>query len=153
MSRTSLTVNIVDATMGLDAMAKRSHQLEPAFQEIKTAMKVDQKEHREDESGPDGHWAPRKASTIAAAKSHHKGRLVPRKILGKLPTAVSYKALPLGVEGESRIKWSLTQQDGGPVGRGVVLPARPFLWISDKLSAKAEGIIAGKLVSAFGGGR
>lgn len=151
MSRLSVTVDIGDVEKGLDAMLKRAHQLEPAFEEIKEEMKADQKDHRENEAGPDGRWAARKASTIADAKAHHKGRLVPRKILGKLPTAVTYKALPLGVFGESRIKWSEAQQEGGPVGRGAVLPARPFLWISDQLMARSTAIIERKLTASFGG--
>lgn len=145
----SATVNIGDVEQGLDAMERRAHALGPAFAEIKSAMKLDQREHRDDQAGPDGKWSPRAASTIAMAKQRHKR--LPRRVLGKLPTAVAYKSTALGAVGESRVKWSLSQQDGGRVGRGAVLPARPFLWISDKLLAAAAEIVDRKLAEAWGG--
>lgn len=145
----SATIDIGDVEKGLSAMSKRAKSLGSAFDEIKVAMKADQKDHREQQSGPEGSWQGRAMSTIAAAKRHH--RRLPRKILGKLPTAVSYKALPYGAFGESRVKWSLSQQDGGRVGHGAKLPERAFLWLSDKLLDFAANVVTKSLESAWGG--
>lgn len=149
----SATVDIGDVEQGLEAMQRRAHQLGPAFVEVKAAMKVDQREHREAQSGPEGKWPGRAASTLAAAK--HRKKKLPRKILGKLPTAIAYKALPFAAIGESRVRWSQIHQDGGHVGRGhrALLPARPFLWISDKLLRATESILERVLLAAWGGAR
>lgn len=148
---TSVNIEIDEVVDGLDATGKRAHRLGPAFVEIKAAMKLDQREHREQEMGPDGKWSPRKASTLKSEKLHHKGRVVPRKILGKLPTAVTYKAIGSGAFGESKIRWSESQQGGGRVGKGAMIPARPFLWVSDKLARTSEEIIERHIIGKAGG--
>ena len=99
----SARVDVSDVIEGLDKLGTRSKTLGPAFRALKDAMKADQRDHREKEAGPDGKWAPRAASTIAAAKEHHKR--LPRRILGKLTTAISYRALAERLIGESRVKW------------------------------------------------
>lgn len=144
----SATLDIGDVEKGLDAMQRRSKALGPAFQALKKPMREDQKEHRKTKTGPSGSWAPRSAATLAA---HHGKRKLARTLLGKLPTAVSYKATAHGVTGESKVKWSAVHQEGGSAGHGAKIPARPFLWISDKLLDLAVNIIDTALVAAFGG--
>lgn len=141
----SATVDIGDVEDGLSAMERRSKQLGPTFQSLKAPMRDDQKEHAKQKVGPDSSWPPRLPSTIA---SHKK---LPRKLLGRLPTAVSYKATGYSVTAESLVKWSLAHQEGGTVGRGARLPARPFLWISDKLLEVAAEALTKALAAAFGG--
>lgn len=143
------TVDFRDAFKGLDAMGKRDVVL-PAMRALKAPLRLDQREHAKAKSGPDGGWAPRAASTLARHKYKPK---LPSRQLGRLPTAVSYLANVHGVSGESRIPWSAVQQDGGTVGHGARLPARPFLWISEKLMAIAVDEVSKAAVTAFGGGR
>ena len=146
----SATIDIGDVEKGLDAMERRAHTLGPVFNALKKPMRDDIAEHRKAKTGPDGAWAPRSAATIAAA---HGKRKLARNILGRLPTAVSYKATSFSLIGESKVKWSGVQQDGGRVGRGSVLPAREFLWIGDSLLVIAESVIADAMLTAYGGGR
>ncbi len=141
------TVDIGDVEKGLEAMRRRARQLGPVFQALKGPMRVDQKEHRTAKAGPDGAWAPRSAATLAS--KHH--RRLARSILGRLPTAVSYKATGNSLVAESRVKWSGVHQDGGIVGRGAKIPARPFLWLSSKLLDIAVDVIDRALITAYGG--
>jgi hypothetical protein len=129
-------------------MQRRARQLGPAFQELKKPLRLDQRDHAKKRHGPDTLWAPRAASTTARLLT---GGHRPKKLLGRLPTAVSYTASATGVRGVSRAKWSAAQQDGATVGHGSRLPARPFLWISDEMLTKAEDVIGGALVRAYGG--
>ncbi len=144
----SATVDIGDVEQGLAAMERRTRTLGPVFAALKKPMKADQQEHRKDKSGPDGSWAPRAAST-----SHDGKRKLARPILGRLPSAVSYKASPTGVTGESRVAWSGAHEDGAVVGHGARLPARVFLWLSDKLLEVAVEAIDKALIAAYEGGR
>lgn len=142
-------VDVSDVIDGLDKLGSRAKTLGPAFRALKVAMKADQREHRDEQAGPEGKWAPRAASTIAAAKEHHKR--LPRRILGRLTTAISYRAMAEALIGESRVKWSLSHQEGGIVGRGARLPARPFLWMSDQFLSFGEWVFANVLERAWKG--
>jgi phage gpG-like protein len=143
--RTSVSIDIGDVEKGLDAMERRAHALAPAYARIKGLMKEDQRDHAKTQSGPEGKWPARSAAT----RQHH--RRLPRRILGKLPTAVAYRATATGAIGESRVKWGAAHQDGARVGRGSRLPARPFLWISDDLASKSADVIGKVVTEAFGG--
>ena len=145
---TTVHMDLGDVDKGLDALGRKS-VLAAAMKDLKKPMKLDQREHAKAKSGPEGSWAPRAASTLASyARSKKK---LPKKLLGRLPTAVGYRATLYSVIAESRVAWSASQQDGGTVGRGARLPARPFLWISDKLMVEAEEVLTNKLLAAYGG--
>jgi hypothetical protein len=145
------TVDISDVEKGLDAAQRRGHNLKPAFAELKKPMRDDQRDHGKRQRGPFGSWARRSPNTLAFYRSHGRGR-VPRP-LGRLSTAVKYTATAFGLSGESRAKWSEAQQEGGTVGRGVRLRARPFLWLSTKLLDLTEEVIERTILGAYGGGR
>ncbi len=147
----SATVDIGDVEAGLDAMQKRAHALGPAFRELKIPFKADQKDHGRRKSGPFGAWARRAPSTLAAYRASGKRRL-PRP-LGKLLSAITYAATTTGVSAESKVGWSDVHQDGGTVGRGSKIPARPFLWISRRLLDVAEDVFNRVMLTAFGGGK
>lgn len=148
LSATIASIDFGDALKGLDAMGRRG-VLAPAFKTLKAPLRIDQREHAAAQSGPGGSWAPRAQSTID--RHRNKPRL-PRKQLGRLPTAVSYSASARGVVGESRVAWSSIHQDGGTAGHGARIPARPFLWISDKFLGIATDALTGVVLAAFGGG-
>lgn len=148
---TSVHIDLGDVDKGLDAMARRS-VLHAALLDIKLPMRTDQKEHAKAKTGPEGSWAPRAASTMAArAKARKSGRKFPSRLLGRLPTAVSYRVTANAVIAESRIGFSEIHQDGGTAGKGARIPARPFLWISDQLMHTAEDVVTSKLLAAYGG--
>lgn len=142
------TIDIGDVEKGLEAMERRARALGPAFVELKTPLRLDQRDHAKKRQGPESIWAPRAQSTVARlATGGHR----PKRLLGKLPGAVTYSADATGVRGVSRARWSAAQAEGASVGHGARLPSRPFLWISDDMFAKAENVLGAALVRAYGG--
>jgi len=142
------TLDIGDVEEGLAAMQRRAHALGPAFRELKTPLRLDQRDHSKKREGPSAMWAPRAASTMAKLRA---GGRRAKKPLGKLSGAVAYTATATAVRARSRVLWSGVHQDGGTVGRGARLLARPFLWISDDMLRIAENTLGGALVRAYGG--
>lgn len=142
---------------GFDDMRRASRELGSVFREIRPVMRADQKDHASKAAGPDGKWAPRAASTLgrmSRGSRRFKGtrrRKLSRRPLGRLVTAVTYSASKAGVFATSRVAWSNVHQEGGRVGRGARLPARPFLWISDSLADTAARAIAEHVAGAMGG--
>lgn len=143
------TLDLGDVERGLEAMARRARALGPVFRELKTPLRLDQRDHSKKREGPSALWAPRAASTMARMRA---GGRRARKPMGRLPGAVSYRATASSVSGRSRVLWSGIHQDGGTVGHGARIPARPFLWISDGMLQIAEDTLGAALVRAYGGG-
>jgi phage gpG-like protein len=140
------TVDIADVERGLAAMEHRSRTLGPVFTGLKKPLRDDQREHKKAKSGPESPWAPRAEST-----KHGGTRKLARSLLGRLPSAVKYSSTPLSVVAESRVGWSEAHQEGATVGHGARLPARPFLWLSDKLLDIAAEALVAALERAWGG--
>jgi phage gpG-like protein len=150
MVRFRIDLDLSDVELRLAAMRRRSRSLSPAFREIGKAMRLDQRDHAKEREGPEGEWPKRSPRTLAKLRA---GGRRARRPLGKLVRAVTYRATKLGAVAESRIAWSGIHQHGGVAGRGAKIPARPFLWISEKLFREAERILEVTLVRAFEGGR
>ncbi len=162
MLRLSATVDIRDADEGLAAM--EHVRLAPVFKELGKPLRDDQRDHAKKQEGPEGSWPKRSAHTAARIASARrsarrkkdrtaKKRRLPRKILGRLPTAISMKTSASGVVIESKVAWSGIHQEGGTAGRGARIPARPFLWISERFLDLAAEKLAKAGVRAFLGGR
>ena len=145
---TYAVLDLGDVERGLEAMRRRAHQLGPAFRELKKPLRLDQRDHAKKRQGPEALWAPRAASTAARLLT---GGHRPKKLLGRLPTAVSYLANATGVAGVSRARWSAAQAEGATVGHGARLQPRVWLWISDDMLRTAEDVIGSALVRAYGG--
>lgn len=145
---------------------ERARRLRPAFREIRKPMRQDQRAHASEERGPGGAWPPRSPLTEARRKARNKGvratkamraiaitkfkkRPTPKRILGRLPNAVVYVVGDLFIRATSRVPWSAAQQDGGRVGRGAILPARPFLWLSSTLLGKARDVLGAFIVKGW----
>lgn len=146
---TFATLDADDAVAGLDAMQRRAHALGAAFRALKQPLKLDQRDHAKKRMGPRGPWAPQAASTRARRLSSPKHR--PRRLLGRLPTAVKYSATATSVRGVSSVAWSGAHSDGARVGHGAKLPVREFLWLSNDMLILAENTLGNELVKAYGG--
>lgn len=117
---------------GLRELGTQAERARPFFEALKAPLRQDQREHRRAQEGPKGTW-PKRARTTSGKRgspSHNKKRRQRRRLLGKLPTAVRYRSDADEVSATSRVPWSGVHQDGGRVGRGAEVPARPFLWLS-----------------------
>lgn len=149
-----------DVFNGLKQLEQVTRDLSPLYRALKKPLKNDQTNHQRTRTGPDGAWAPRSASTTARGRSARKGakgKVVRKRIagnlLGKLPRAVKYEATGNFVRGTSRVAWGLVHQEGGKAGRGSVIPARPFLWMSDTFLDLASNEVGDRLIVKYGGSK
>lgn len=144
----TLRLDLGPVERAFSAMERRARALGPVFSSLKAPMRADQAEHQASQMGPDGKWPVRSDATLEKIRSQgRRGRP-----LGRLPSSTSYSAGDFGVVGKSRVPWSGAHQDGARVGKGSVLPARPFLWLGRDLLLRAQGAIERALVEAFGVG-
>ncbi len=145
-----MDVDFREVDRGFSAMERRAHALGPAFRQLKPELRADQRDHAARRAGPFAAWAARAPATLAKAKRGKSGRIRRSRPLGKLLTAIDYSATATQVMARSLVDWANVHQEGGRVGRGAVIPARPFLWISDAMMARASEIILRHIVMAFG---
>lgn len=146
---TFAAIDLGDVEKGLDAMVRRGWAQGAAFSVLKQPLRLDQRDHAKKRQGPHGPWAPQAASTRARRLSSPKHRA--KRLLGRVPGAVTYTSTSDSVSGTSRLAWSGVQADGGVVGHGARLPAREFLWISNAMLITAENVLGSALVLAYGG--
>lgn len=156
----SLNVDDADVRAGLAKLRLRGKSMRPVFLKLKKPFREDVKAHQKDRRGPDGPWAPRAESSKRRdrnAKTQKNGKSVRKfkrrrkgRLLGKLPTSgVSFKSGGDSISGASKIPWASVHQYGGTVGRGSVIPARPFLFFSETFLDRAEHEIGDYLESGW----
>ncbi len=157
----SASFDFGDVEAGMLAMAN-PRVVREAMRLCRTALREDQKQHAQEQAGPEGAWPERSHRTIARASRRRRGRTAtgrrrshrrPGRLLGRLPTAMDVKATAAGISAESRVDWSLAQQEGATVGRGAILPARPFHWMSEEFLIVADRALLDGLDTAWAGGR
>lgn len=127
----------------------RNPDLRPAWKAAKKPLRADQRDHAKRREGPGGAWPARSPLTQARRSTGSGKRKRARKLLGKLPSALTAKHTRTSVSVMSRSKWSAVHQEGGTAGNGARIPARPFLWASDKLLETVAGILSKGLKVAF----
>ncbi len=114
----------------------RNPDLRKGWAEARKPLRADQRDHAKRQEGPSGAWTgrspltTRRAGTVVDDGKRNYRR--PRKLMGKLPSALTSKVTRSGVTLISRAKWSGVHQDGGTAGQGARIPARPFLWASQE---------------------
>lgn len=142
---------MIDAKVNLGLLDKalnslRKPDLRPAWKEARQPLRRDIADHRKQQAGPDGTWPARAASTKERAR--YGGR--PRKILGRMPTALQTLSDRRRVAMKSRVAWSAVHQEGGTAGRGSKIPARPFLWASELVLDAVAQIVVRHLKKLWG---
>jgi len=146
----SLDINVVidigDVEKGFDAMERRAHALRAVFSQLRKTMREDQRDHARKKQGAEGHWPPRKKLTSGTKKA---ARYNHRKLLGRLPTAISIRANSDRIVAVSKVAWSSIHQEGGRAGKGAHIPKRQFLWISDALLKTAADLATEHVVGGF----
>jgi phage gpG-like protein len=159
-------IDLTEVDRALADLEARAKRLAPAFRELRKPLRLDQRDHARGEMGPGGKWPARsplteerrraknrrvrltKAMQTIAPKKLRR-RSTPNRLLGRLPAAVIYKSGELFVRATSRVAWSGVHQEGGSVGRGSRIPARPFLWLSDAIIDKAKETLAAFVVKGW----
>lgn len=160
------SMDVTELDSALADVDSRGKRLGPAFRELRKPLRGDQREHARAQQGPSGSWPPRSPMTEARRRARnralrtskamrtimpgkHKRRSTPKRILGRLPGAIIVTAGQLFVRARSRVDWSGVHQFGGRAGRGVRIPARPFLWLSDALLTTARDTLADFVVKGW----
>ncbi len=136
-------VNLKDVQNGLRRMQLAGHNLRPVFKRVRKNLRADQKQHATEQRGSDGPWPSLKITTIKrrAQKKRRHGRArqqaisMKRKLLGKLPRAISITYDANKIRVASRVKWSGVHQKGGRAGHHADMPKREYLWVSTGLLA------------------
>lgn len=162
MSELEVNIDLAQVNAGLARLHDAGHDLAQVFRDSRKDVRIDQKDHAKHEQGPAGRWASLSPYTAirrlgrrgAQGKRRGRHRIGPLKlkggrILGRLPGALDVKADRYGLIARSRAKWSGVHQDGGVVGRGQRVPARPFLWISPKLLRAVVARVDERLTAAW----
>lgn len=141
-----------DMRAALRRMKRKAGSLGPVLKELRGTLRADLKAHGAQQESPDGKWAPR----AAASKSRKPGRTksgrrrAKRKLLGRLLTAINFNVRGKSLIAMSKVRWSMAHQDGGRVGHGAVLPARPFIFISPTFAAHANQRIRDYVLEEWG---
>jgi hypothetical protein len=149
----------------LEEISRRSKQLAQVFQRLREPLKKDQADHADKEEGPEGSWPARKPTerrrvSLLVSKKRKKGKVETtvteiKGLLGALPEVLQIRASRFQVWARSPVRWASAQFHGGRVGRGSLLPPRPFVWVSPELAAHAAKMIADFAIgdAARSGGR
>lgn len=146
-----------------DELVARTKEVRRVLKRLKKPLKDMLAEDAANERGPDGKW-PKRTRVIKRSTLVEKGRtrkatktrgertavsFIGRdKILGSAPQKIKYTARGNELKAESTIrnkkgvKFGRVLADGGPVGRGAVLPARPFLYIPERFIPVADEKLA-----------
>lgn len=144
---------LISATVDLSRIdrvwvALRNPDLRPAFKESRKPLRQDQRDHAKKQAGPGGSWPPRASSTKVRAAA---GRRRKKKLLGRLPTALTTKHDRKKLVMRSLVRWSLVHWQGGRAGHGARIPARVFLWASEHALETVSGVVARHVAKLIGG--
>lgn len=131
----------VSALAGAFAAAARIN-LRPGFVSARGDLRADLRDHAKKQQGPDGTWPAR-------AGSRRNRR--PRKLLGRLPGALSIRSTRDRMVARSLVDWSAIHKTGGTAGRGARIPARDWLWASDVALTRIAGVLARFVAGALAG--
>jgi hypothetical protein len=167
VSLVKVTWNDREVKAALKRMRHHRGSFAPVFKDLKKPWREDLKAHASRERGPDGKW-PKLAASTSGRYEHRSsqrkrltgGRSGPvqkklirrrsRKLLGKLPSAVTFRAKAGSIMGVSKVPWSEIMNEGGRVGRGAVLPKREFLFVSPAFQKLAGQKMAEYVVKEWG---
>jgi phage gpG-like protein len=123
---------------GIRDLLRRADRVGPFFHALLPALRQDQRDHVRQRQGPAQRWPTLSSATVAKQRAKRKRT---RKLLGRLTTAVQYRAGADAARATSRVRWSGIHQDGGRAGQGAEIPARPFLWLSEDFLDDATGAL------------
>ena len=124
-----------------------SLDLRPAWKDARPVLRADQKDHARKQEGPEGPWAPRSSSTRVRAGTRRKRA---RRLLGRLPTSVAMKGDRQRLLMRSPVRWSGAQHEGDRVGHGAMIPARPFVYVTQRALEAVAGVVVRAVAKVFG---
>lgn len=122
--------------------------LRPVWKEARKPLREDIKSHRKAQSGEDGKWPQRAAST----RERMGRRAARRQLLGKLPAGFGTSSDRRRLAMKWHAKWSGSHNEGDVVGRASSrLPKRDFAWVSRSAIELVAGMVAAFVAKLMGG--
>ena len=122
-------------------MRRRAASVAPVLRELRGILRTDLEIYARHEESPDGRWPARASTTTDRYRHRSSIRKTPalkkrirrqrKRLLGMLPKVIHLRVGGNHLLAISKVPWSGVHQEGGVVGRGSVLPARPHVFISD----------------------
>ena len=144
-------VDIGDVKRGLRGLAQAGQDIGPLLQEARKPLRTDQREHQKRRRGPDGPWPGPSAATQRKRGRTKSGRTRRKRSLGRLPGVLTVRVLGRDtLVARSRVSWAYVHQEGGQVGRGARVPARPFLYFGAEFVNDIDQALAEYLARGFG---
>lgn len=165
----SLKIETKGVQAWLKEMQVKAKNLKPVMSTLVQAAKDDQTDHFKGQASPHGKWAPlskwtrripkqkqyRASSLVKGRKSVTYGKTGQRlgvskyirlkpgtRMLGRLNNATTAKVYTDGnLVVRSRVAFSGVHQKGAKVGKGAVVPAREFIWFSQKFLDRAVATV------------
>jgi phage gpG-like protein len=145
-------VDLSKVEVGIGKVLGRAEALGQAFRLLERPLRDDQRDHGRSQEGPDGKWPARSPATLGRLRHRSGGKRRvrrARRVLGMLPTTLRVLSSPRRVLAASKVRWAALHQEGGRVGRGAKVPARPFLWVSPEMLDRAVEVLAEHLRSGW----
>lgn len=162
------TIRKIDLS-GFDRATRRllraSNDLRPVLRAHRRAFRRDQREHMKTQTSGDGaQWDRLAPSTREkrisrggrAGKFTKRGKLrksarrrLNRVLSARLIVGAKIKVQRKGMRFTSPVPWAGVHQSGGVGGKGVRIPAREFLWVSDPFMESLSQAIATMLTNEF----
>lgn len=150
-----VTIDVSDTLEGLRGISygqfKRFHRLDKP-------MREDQKQHGRLKEDSDNKAWPARRQAIRQRAGRRKGKPIrpkgrARRLLGRLAAPGSWRKLQsrYSIVFQSRASYSEAHQDGARIGNGATLPAREFLYASDRFLDFAAEWLGDGVVYSFGG--
>lgn len=156
-----------EVTDAIRRMRAHRGSFAPVYRELKRPLRADLSLHAQRERSESGKWPHRAPATgeryerrVGQSQRVRGGGAGPRrrklirrrskKILGRLPAATTFRATHGALQAISKVPWSAVHNEGGRVGRGARVPARPYLFISDRFAGYAVERMAEFVVREFG---
>ena len=149
-------------------MERAGIKLRPVWRKVRTPLRKDQREHMKDQEDSKGaKWRPLASSTRdrrlskggRAGKFTKRGKLkkkaqrsLARVLSKKLVSGAKIKVTNRSIAIRSKVPWAGIHQEGGRAGRGSMIPARQFMYISDRLATETATAIAKHIAKAFNKG-
>ena len=154
---------------GFATMKRRAKNTRAALTKLRGPLQRDLKAHAKSQDSPDGSWPKRskKAAKRAAGRKAtvRRGRtrgasktrgarssirfIGGGNLLGKLPDTVIVRSRNGELSARSPVPWSGIHNEGGRAGRGSKIPARPFVFLSPKISKLAAETLNGHLLKGW----
>jgi len=154
-----IRLDLEDIYDGFDAMKRQARNLTKVWQKLEPVAKRDQHEHARLQEGPDARWKPiakttrgqrlRSRRKAAAKRGKRIPKRVTRKVLGKLPKAISIRFNRDTFLTISKVPWSAAHQEGATVGRGVQLPKREHVYFSAQMLDRVRDEIVKHVAGGF----